>query len=264
MSSQIFEECLALTLAQEGGYVDHSRDPGGATNFGITRATLAAARGRPATKADVAALTRAEAAAIYRASYWNAVRGDDLPAGIDAALFDYAVNSGAGTAIRALQRVLGMAPDGRMNAALLGKAGAADSRQTISQLCRARQTSLARLKTFSTFGKGWTRRIAEIERHAIALAERHRAQISASAAARPVAFMEENLMSADVTTTAETKPFWASQTIWSAIAVIGSSVTGALLAWRSNDMASFGASLTALLGGVNAIVGRYRGTMPIA
>lgn len=56
----------------------------------------------------------------------------------------------------------------------------------------------------------------------------------------------------------DTKPFWASQTIWSAVAVIGSSATGALLAWQSNDMASFGAAITAMLGGVNAIVGRYR------
>ena len=60
------------------------------------------------------------------------------------------------------------------------------------------------------------------------------------------------------TNTIDSKPFWASQTIWSSIAVIGSSVTGAMLAWKSNDIAGFGAALTALLGGVNAIVGRVR------
>jgi hypothetical protein len=62
----------------------------------------------------------------------------------------------------------------------------------------------------------------------------------------------------------DTKPFWASQTIWSSIAVIGSSLTGALLAWKGNDIAGFGAALTALLGGVNAIVGRVRAATPIA
>lgn len=62
----------------------------------------------------------------------------------------------------------------------------------------------------------------------------------------------------------DTKPFWASQTIWSSLAVIGSSAAGAWLAWKSNDMAAFGAALTALLGGINAIVGRYRGTQAIA
>ena len=60
------------------------------------------------------------------------------------------------------------------------------------------------------------------------------------------------------------KPFWASQTIWSAVAVVGSSATGAWLAWKGGDMASFGAALTALVGGLNAIVGRLRATQPIA
>ena len=67
----------------------------------------------------------------------------------------------------------------------------------------------------------------------------------------------------DVMTT-DAKPFWASQTIWSAIAVVGSSATGAWLAWKSSDLAAFGAALTALVGGVNAIVGRLRATQPIA
>lgn len=62
----------------------------------------------------------------------------------------------------------------------------------------------------------------------------------------------------------DTKTFWASQTIWSAIAVVGSSATGAWLAWKSSDMAAFGAALTALVGGLNAIVGRLRATQPIA
>lgn len=60
------------------------------------------------------------------------------------------------------------------------------------------------------------------------------------------------------------KPFWASQTIWSAVAVIGSSLTGAWLAWQAGDLASFGAALTAALGGLNAIIGRLRATAPIA
>ncbi len=59
------------------------------------------------------------------------------------------------------------------------------------------------------------------------------------------------------------KPFWASQTIWSAVAVVGAALTGAILSWKSGDMASFGTSLTAALGGVNAIVGRFRATAPI-
>ncbi len=68
----------------------------------------------------------------------------------------------------------------------------------------------------------------------------------------------------EATNVVDTKPFWASQTIWSAIAVVGSSATGAWLAWKSADMAAFGAALTALVGGLNAIVGRLRATQPIA
>ncbi|MDB5569060.1 MAG: hypothetical protein JWN93_243 [Hyphomicrobiales bacterium] len=59
------------------------------------------------------------------------------------------------------------------------------------------------------------------------------------------------------------KPFWASQTIWSSLAVVGSSAAGALFAWKSGDMSAFGAAITALLGGVNAIVGRWRAVTPI-
>lgn len=70
-------------------------------------------------------------------------------------------------------------------------------------------------------------------------------------------------MTKDIVTSEPMKPFWASQTIWSSIAVIGSSATGAVLAWKAGDMAAFGAAITALLGGVNAIVGRVRATQVV-
>jgi hypothetical protein len=112
MAANSFEPSLAHVLKHEGGYVNHPADPGGATNLGITAATLARARGHPVSAADVAALTRAEAAAIYRRFFWNSARGDDLPAGLDHAVFDLAVNSGPGRAARLLQRVLAVAEDG--------------------------------------------------------------------------------------------------------------------------------------------------------
>jgi hypothetical protein len=64
--------------------------------------------------------------------------------------------------------------------------------------------------------------------------------------------------------TIEAKPFWASQTIWSSVAVVGSSAAGAYLAWMGGDMAAFSASLTAFVGGINAIIGRLRASQPIA
>lgn len=62
------------------------------------------------------------------------------------------------------------------------------------------------------------------------------------------------------TSSEATKPYWASQTVWSSLAVIGSSAAGAALAWKSGDLAAFGAALTAMLGGINAIAGRFRAT----
>ena len=114
--AQRFARCLDIVLAAEGGYVDNPLDAGGATNMGITRATLARWRGVvPASdlpKAEVRALTRAEAAAIYEARYWRRVAGPELPAGLDLALFDYAVNSGPVRAVKTLQTALGVVADG--------------------------------------------------------------------------------------------------------------------------------------------------------
>jgi lysozyme family protein len=169
MAAASFEAALAVVLAHEGGYVDHPSDPGGATNRGITRATLAGWRGRPVSKAEVRALGRDEAAAIYRARYWNAVRGDDLPAGLDLAVFDFAVNAGPGRAIRTLQQVLGVRQDGAIGPQTLA-ACQADSALLIRALGVARLAFHRRLPTFATFGKGWTRRIRAVEREALALA----------------------------------------------------------------------------------------------
>lgn len=169
MSAAHFAACLAFTLAQEGGFVDHPADPGGATNLGITRRTLSDWRKRPASRADVAALSRREAAEIYRHLYWDAVRGDELPAGLDAVLFDHAVNSGPRAAVKLLQRVLGLPCDGVFGRETLQAVRRADARVLTVALCRARRGFFARLKTFRIFGRGWLARVARLERHALSL-----------------------------------------------------------------------------------------------
>ncbi len=166
-----FDACLPIILKHEGGYVDHPADPGGATNLGITHITLAAHRGKPVTKQDVRNLTKAEAAEIYRASYWNAVRADALPPGLDLAVFDFAVNSGPGRAAKTLQRVLGVPQDGVIGPQTLAAIGRAPGVATIiMDLCDARMMFLRGLPTFGTFGKGWTRRVNEIEEAALRVA----------------------------------------------------------------------------------------------
>lgn len=150
-------------FASEGGYVDHPNDPGGATNMGITRRTLAAWRGvSPYTalpKSEVRSLTRSEATAIYKAQYWDAIRGDELPVGLDYAIFDYAVNSGPARAVKDLQRVLGVNPDGIVGVITLDAIRGKSSVQLIEQLCNKRWAFVQSLPTFSTFGNGWSRRI---------------------------------------------------------------------------------------------------------
>lgn len=162
-----FDACLAHTLRYEGSYVDHPADPGGATNYGITFATLKAWRGKPITKADVRALTKVEAGEIYRNKYWNAVRGDDLPKGVDMAVFDWAVNSGPGAAIKALQKTLGLTADGYIGAVTLREVAKADPATLVRSLCDRRGSFFQSLKTFRVFGRGWMRRVTEVKAAAL-------------------------------------------------------------------------------------------------
>lgn len=170
MSDDRFAACLAFTLKYEGGYVDHPADPGGATNLGVTRATLAKWRGAPVTKAQVKALTREEAARIYRRFYWEPAGGDHLPPGVDAVVFDWAVHSGPRRSLRALQKVLALNADGAPGPALARALVYADAAQTIASLCRERRAFLARLKGFRVFGRGWSRRVDALEKTALAMA----------------------------------------------------------------------------------------------
>lgn len=166
-----FERWLQLVLAHEGGYVDHPSDPGGATNLGITRKTLAGWRKvMPWTslpKSEVKALTKETVAPIYRALYWDEIRGDDLPAGLDYAVFDYAVNSGPGRAAMALQRILGVADDGEIGPITLAAVAKRKPADLINALCDERIAFLQRLSTFAVFGKGWTSRVAGVRKLAL-------------------------------------------------------------------------------------------------
>lgn len=216
MAADTFDRALALVLGLEGGYVDHPSDPGGATNLGITRATLAKARGRSVTKADVKALTREEAGRIYRRSYWDAVRADDLPAGLDLALFDFAVNSGPGRAIRSLQAVLGVASDGRIGPGTLAAAAAASPGATIRALTRERLRFLRALSTWPVFGRGWTSRTTRVEEAALA----------ASAASRPARLVSVPPREESTPMTDSKTPL-ASRTVWANIVGLGSLALGA-------------------------------------
>lgn len=163
-----FDLCLEHLLKWEGGYVDHPDDPGGATNYGITHKTLADWRGRPVTKEDVRDLRMNEVAAIYRVRYWDAVRGDDLPAGVDAIVFDAAVNHGVTRASRFLQQVVGASPDGKIGPLTLEAVRDKSAGEVIEELYTVRAGFYRSLSHFKTFGRGWINRIDDVRRFALA------------------------------------------------------------------------------------------------
>ena len=170
MASSTYDDALARVLAHEGGYVNHPADPGGPTNFGITLAEYSAFKGRKVTAADVRAMPLADAKAIYRGKYWARVRGDDLPAGLDYAVFDYGVNSGTARAAKVLQRVCGLPDDGKLTDAVIAAVKARKATDLVNRLCDERLAFLQRLKTWPTFGAGWRRRVAEVRAAALQMA----------------------------------------------------------------------------------------------
>jgi len=174
MARSRFDICLDEVLRHEGGFANHPSDPGGATNLGITRKTLARWRNVSPWWAlgieQVGALGRAEAARIYRSLYWDRANATKLPPGLDLALFDFAVNSGPDRAIKTLQRELGVVADGWIGPLTLAAIGSRNVAMLIATLCDRRMDFLTRLSTFATFGRGWSARIGAIRKAALAAA----------------------------------------------------------------------------------------------
>lgn len=170
MAASNFEASLSLVLVHEGGWSDHPQDPGGATMRGVTLATYSTWLKRAATKAELRAIPDAHLDAIYRAMYWGRCRCDDLPAGVDYAVFDAAVNSGPRRSAQWLQRVSGAVVDGEIGPATLAAVERLDDTQTVNALCDVRLRFLQGLNTWPTFGRGWARRVADVRNHALAMA----------------------------------------------------------------------------------------------
>lgn len=170
MAAQNYDEALRLLLKDEGGYTNHPDDPGGPTNYGITIFDYRKYVKPNATAADVKAMKLSEAKAIYRTKYWDAQHCDDLPSGIDYAVFDYGVNSGIGRAPKVLQRVLGVAADGAIGPNTLRAARSANAVKIINGICDERIAFLRSLRTWPVFGKGWAARVKGVRATALRMA----------------------------------------------------------------------------------------------
>jgi lysozyme family protein len=166
-----FEQCLKELLVHEGGFVNHPQDPGGMTNLGVTKRVWEEWTGHEVDEKQMRALTPELVAPLYKRKYWDACRSDDLVSGVDYAVFDVAVNSGAGRAIKFLQSCVGVDADGGFGPRTLDavKVAEKDPERLIELYSAKRLEFLQSLKTFETFGKGWSRRVAEVKDKALAM-----------------------------------------------------------------------------------------------
>ena len=165
-----WDEALRHILKYEGGYVNHPSDPGGMTNLGVTKRVWEEWTGKPATEADMRALTPEMVGPLYKTRYWDAVKGDDLPSGVDLCVFDCAVNAGVGRASKFLQQAVGVTADGQIGPKTVEATTAKPADEVVAKFCDLREAHYKSLPTFATFGKGWMRRLASVESEAQTLA----------------------------------------------------------------------------------------------
>ena len=162
-----FNAALQHMLRHEGGFINHPRDPGGMTNLGVTARTWEDWIGHTPSEKEMRELTPEKVAPLYKRKYWDAIRGDDLPSGVDYCVFDCAVNSGPGRAAKMLQEVVGVKPDGGIGPITLAAVKAVDPVVLINKYAEKRLAFWQSLPTFDTFGKGWTRRGNEVKDEAL-------------------------------------------------------------------------------------------------
>jgi lysozyme family protein len=162
-----YDKCLKTILHHEGGYVNHPKDPGGETNLGVTKRVYQEHGG---TK-DMKDLLVEDVAPIYKKGYWDKMKGDDLPGGLDLCVFDFGVNAGPGRAAKFLQQMIGTTVDGGIGPNTLAKVEEYvrenGEHETVKKYQEMRQKYYEQLSTFATFGRGWTRRVEETTKLAL-------------------------------------------------------------------------------------------------
>lgn len=165
-----WDDSFSAVLKHEGGFVNNPKDPGGMTNLGVTQRAWESYLNRSVTETEMRTLTPDAVKPFYKAMYWDKIKGDQLPSGVDYAAYDLAVNSGVSRAAKYLQEIAGVVADGVIGPKSLEAILACDPEQTADALCDMRLDFLKRLPTFETFGKGWSRRVAEVKSKATSMA----------------------------------------------------------------------------------------------
>ena len=173
MAAENWTKSLEAILHHEGGYVNHPKDPGGMTNLGVTKRVYEEWVGYAVSENTMQNLTNEDVSPIYKKNYWDRVKGDQLPAGLDLCVFDFGVNAGTGRAAKYLQTLIGTVADGGIGPntlktldAYVAKHGV---KETIQNYQAERQKYYESLSTFDTFGRGWTRRVTETTKMALSM-----------------------------------------------------------------------------------------------
>jgi lysozyme family protein len=161
-----YNEALKAILKHEGGFVNHPRDPGGMTNLGVTKKVWEEWVKHPVDEKAMRALTPELVSPMYKKKYWDAVKGDELPDGLDYLMFDFAINAGPGRAIKTMQKAIGTTPDGAIGPKTMQSLKEMNPTQLIEKFSVEKESFYRSLPTFQTFGKGWLRRVAEAKDHA--------------------------------------------------------------------------------------------------
>ena len=174
MARENFTAVMEEVFKHEGGLSMIRSDPGnwtsGTVGVGELRGTNFGIASHAHPNVDIKNLTKEQARSIYRRQYWNPIKGDDLPVGIDLVTMDPAVNSGVSRGARWLQQALGVAADGRIGPVTIGAARKANAAKTIQKACATRMGFLRGLRTWGTFGRGWSRRVASVEAVSVRMA----------------------------------------------------------------------------------------------
>jgi len=174
VSAENYDACLAVTLDFEGGYSNDPGDPGGPTKYGITINDVRKYLNPHASASDVRALALAQAKTIYRLHYWLPIHGDQLPKGVDLAVFDYGVNSGIYRCARILQGFIGAKRDGIIGTQTLDVVNAikpSELPNLVAEICDERLTFLKQTSHWRLFGRGWSRRVAAIKKIGMKMAK---------------------------------------------------------------------------------------------
>ena len=163
-----FRRCVDIVLGQQGGFIIDPNNPGAATQFGISLGVLKDWRkDQNLTAEDVGKLRPEEAREIYRTRYWNVLRCDDLPAGVDLVVFDFGVDTDPGRSAKMLQQVVGAAADGSIGDATIAAANAASPRDVVRDMSNRRLEYYRDLPNAASFIRNWTNRANAVEKSAL-------------------------------------------------------------------------------------------------